>query len=382
MPTRLKKKGGQWQARVYANGKQVASRLFPAGRKGGPEWRAARAWEEEQKASVKAGAKIDSDLQLLSDWLRLYVGHTRRTMSPKTADEKAAFLADFADYCLGCGIKTPYRITPQVAYEFLTSIFDRRGGHVANKYRKHLLAAWHWGIDTVDNFPDRVAPFQKVKTFKVVTQDRYVPPDDDVAAVLAQAKGQDAVMLLAYIQTGARKGELFRLTWNDVDLENKRVKLIDRKGGDGAYRERWRGINDDLVESLNWWQKARPVDMPNVFMQLADHRQDVKVGDPFKCRKHLMARLCKQAGVKPFGLHALRHKGAAIVFTAEGLNEAQLFLGHAKATTTDRYVKSAGLYTGSDTIVNVIMNSSVGQAAAEQVRKTIAPEVAASEANL
>lgn len=382
MPTRLKKKDGQWQARVFANGRQVASKLFPPGRKNGPEWRAAKEWEEEVKAAVLAGAKANLDSANFAHWLKLYLDHAWRTMVEKTAKEKAAVLDDFADYCLARDINTPDQISPQVAHMFLTSIHDHRGGHVANKYRKHLLAAWNWGVDMVEGFPDRLSPFLKVKPFRVAHTDRYVPPDEDVAAVLAQAKGQDAVMLLAYIQTGARRSELFRLTWNDVDMDNKRIRLTDRKGGTGAYRERWRGINDDLVESLKWWRGARPVDVSNVFMQLADHRQDVKAGDPFKWRKHLMPRLCRQAGVKPFGLHALRHKGASIVFTAEGLNEAQLFLGHTKATTTDRYVRSAGLYTGSDALVNVIMGSAVGQAAAEQVKKVIAPEVAAPEANL
>ena len=35
-------------ARVVVDGKQVAYRQFPPGKKGGPEWRAAKEWEEEQ----------------------------------------------------------------------------------------------------------------------------------------------------------------------------------------------------------------------------------------------------------------------------------------------------------------------------------------------
>lgn len=177
MPTKMKSRGGQWLARVYVNGRQTASRIFPAGRKGGPEWREAKAWEEAQREAIKAGAKIISDSETFSQWLKLYVAHTRRTMTKKTADEKAAFLADFADWCLDRGIKTPAKITPQLALEFLTGVYDRRGGHVANKYRKHLLAAWNWGTGMVDDFPDRIAPFKKVKPFKVASRDRYVPPD-------------------------------------------------------------------------------------------------------------------------------------------------------------------------------------------------------------
>lgn len=381
MPIKRKDRGDKWLARVQVEGRVVDSLMFPPGPKGGKSWRDAKEWEENRKAEILAGLKTHSDLQLFSNWLRLYVDHAKRTMTLKVAKEKAVFLAHFSAESLKRGIDDPSKITPQWAHEYLGAIFDQRGGHVANKYRKHLLAAWNWGADMVDGFPDRVSPFLKVKPFQVEHQDRYVPPDEDVAAVLAQVAGQDAVMLLAYIQTGARKTELFHLTWKDVDLENRRLRLTDRKGGGGALRERWQAIDESLAAALEWWKEARPLDVPNVFMQPADHRRDVKAGDPFKHRKHFMGKLCRRAGVKPFGFHALRHKGAAIVFTAEGLNEAQLLMGHHKATTTDRYVKSAGLYAGGQKGVNAIMKSSVGRAAAEQVKKVMAPEAATSKAN-
>lgn len=390
MPTRLKKKGGQWQARVFANGRQVASKLFPPGRKNGPEWRAAKEWEEEVKAAVLAGVKASSDSANFVQWLKLYLDHAWRTMSEKTAKEKAAVLDDFADYCLDRDITTPGQISPQVAHMFLTSIHDQRGGHVANKYRKNLLAAWNWGADMVEGFPDRLSPFLKVKPFRVEHSDRYVPPDEDVAAVLAQVTGQDAVMLLAYIQTGARRGELFRLTWNDVDLGNKRLRLVDYKGANKDARPRWQSIDDDLIEALIWWKEARPYERENVFMQLAHYKTKnlktgeiitVSPGDPFTLRRHLMKNLCRRAGVKHFGFHALRHKAARIVYRAGRKNiDVQILMGHSLASTTDGYLEKDGLYADKSQVVNAIMESSVGQAAAEQVRKAIAPEVAASEA--
>ena len=61
----------------------------------------------------------------------------------------------------------------------------------------------------------------------------------------------------------------------------------------------------------------------------------------------MMPRLC---GVKPFGFHALRHKSASITFVVGGLSAAQSLMGHYRATTTDRYVRSAGLY-GDQTVI-------------------------------
>ena len=62
---------------------------------------------------------------------------------------------------------------------------------------------------------------------------------------------------------------------------------------------------------------------------------DGALGEPFRQRNKFMARLCERAGVKPFGFHALRHKSAAIIFVAQGLDAAQILMGHSQATTTN-----------------------------------------------
>jgi len=148
--------------------------------------------------------------------------------------------------------------------------------------------------------------FTKVPPFKVEQGRRYVPPDKDIEAVLAQVSGQDAVLLMAYIQTGARRGELFRLTWEDVDLERQQIRLKDKKAGGGAWRDRWQSIGDDLAQALADWKKLRPVDVPNVFMHLMSFHSKspktgeittTKAGDPFTWRRHFMQTLCERAGV-------------------------------------------------------------------------------------
>lgn len=45
MPTQIKARDNAWLARVIVNGREVDSKLFPPGRKKGPEWLAARQWE-------------------------------------------------------------------------------------------------------------------------------------------------------------------------------------------------------------------------------------------------------------------------------------------------------------------------------------------------
>ena len=104
----------------------------------------------------------------------------------------------------------------------------------------------------------------------------------------------------------------------------------------------------------------RPCQVDNVFMQV---HCDGAMGLPFKQRNKLMPRLCAKAGVKPFGFHALRHKAAAISFAAGGLVAAQALMGHYRATTTDIYVQSAGLYADKSVIPSALGDNVIGQSA-------------------
>ena len=55
MPTLRPDKGGRWLARVVLDGRQIACKMFPPGKKFGPQWRAAKKWEEEQLAKGDSG---------------------------------------------------------------------------------------------------------------------------------------------------------------------------------------------------------------------------------------------------------------------------------------------------------------------------------------
>lgn len=351
-------------ARVILDGKQVACRMFPPGRKGGPEWRAAKQWEEEELEKAKLAVEQPptlTGLERLLAWGNAYLAHVERTMSHQTHVEKNTVMKDFFAFCGTEGIDCLESVTGPKIYRHLAAIADERGANVANKHRKNLLAAWNWGVDFVEDFPQGACPVKKTKPFPVEKGERYVPPEEDVIKVLQVAKGQDLVMLLTMYFTGGRRSEIFRLSWErDIRLETGKIRLTDHKGGGGAKRSRWLDMHPELIKTLSWWHNVRPCRVDNVFMQIHCKKH---MGEPYRQRRFFMEKLCEKAGVKPFGFHAIRHKSAAITFVGGGLNAAQVLMGHYRATTTDTYVRSAGLYANQEVILDALGGSSIGQVA-------------------
>ena len=57
-------------------------------------------------------------------------------------------------------------------------------------------------------------------------------------------------MLLAFLHLAARRGEVFRLTWDDVDFRNNQIRLWTRKRRGGDLEFDWLPMTKMLKEAL------------------------------------------------------------------------------------------------------------------------------------
>lgn len=275
------------------------------------------------------------------EWANKYLAYSEQKHSTKTFKEKVStfkfFLAQTKEGDL-------LKITPALAMAFLQAQCKSRSGYAANKEKKNLAAAWKWGESYIDGFPKTINPFLSVEKFKEERSPRYVPDERDFWKVVDVADGQDKTMLLALFYLGARRGEIFRLKWEDIDFINNRVRLGTRKTQDGSMKYDWLPLARELKSSLLGWKEKRPYKTQWVFTILDDSPSPYHTpGEPFKERLHFMKRICRRAGVKPFGYHAIRHLHASILFN-EGseLSTVQKQLRHASPTTTVRYLSTLG----------------------------------------
>jgi integrase len=266
---------------------------------------------------------------------------------------------------------------------------DAAGRPLWNRtYIGHLVAVvraiWKWGVRT-----GRV-PVERYQELLTVPPPRYgacrepepVAPADPQAVAAALPHLRPPVRAMAELEalTGARPGELCRLTPADVlragrvqvpgvglvDLDREGVWVCVPKEHKKKHRRkpRWLVLGPRAQVVLAPWLD-RPADAfcfdPRE--ALADLRVEqvtarkarngrgnpkppvaTKKLQPGSCYtprtyRQAVARACVKAGVRHFSPYQLRHAFAAEVDYSLGLDHAQASLGHDKPETTKRYTK-------------------------------------------
>lgn len=338
MPSKIKKRDQiRWLGRVQKDG-QIRQKICRTKQE-------ALAWEAEQR---KTEWETTDTTSSLGQWAQNYLDYAEKFAGKTYGQKKKTFKEFFAakgrnDRCIVAPGDDVKSLTPAKVLAILQVQFRQRSGYAANKDRKNLVAAWNWGIKyhafptpnpcLVDRFPEQREP-------------RYVPPEEDYEAVLEQASGQDRVMLVAFLHLAARRSELFRLTWADVDFGRDRIRLSTRKRLEGSLEYDWLPMTGELKSELLWWWENRKYKQQPFVFVCEDEMKFCRehIGKPFTNRQHFMRRLCQRAGVEPFGFHAIRHLTASILYRlGQPVGVIQSILRHKNPTTTERYLRSLGL---------------------------------------
>lgn len=318
-----KEKDGTFRGVVKIHGKRVATkRGFTTGR-------AAISWELEERKKIKLRARNGL---VLGDLTIEYLEYSQR-FSSRTITEKLALCNRILE---AWGKEQPVtHITPKMVLDYLTDQKQTRSANAANVDRKNMLAMWAYA-KTYFNIDE--CPAVKIPRFPHDRKPQYTPVRADVLKLKAVCKPEEWIMLLTYLHTGARKSELFRLTWEDIDFNNGKLRLWTRKTRDQSLKVRWLDMTTELKSSLEWWRKACPVkDTPFVFVVV--DKKSPHYGNPFTMRRCFLSGLCKRAGINEMGFHALRrHVASYMAVQNVPLQVIQNVLGHAAVSTTERYV--------------------------------------------
>ena len=224
-------------------------------------------------------------------------------------------------------------IPKQTIIEYLKNRKEHSGNCTANRDLKEFKALCNWGIRqelllknqcvNIENYPEE----PKIK---------YVPPADDINRVLMAADREDMDLILTLYHTAGRTSEVLNMVWDDVNFEQRWVRLWTRKRRGGELQEDKLAMTDTLYDVLKRRWDNRDKTTAYIF-----HNDD---GARFTYiqKRYTMKRLCRNAGVKVFGFHAIRHHVASILADSgkASLSQIQKMLRHRRTTTTDNYIKT------------------------------------------
>lgn len=139
-------------------------------------------------------------------------------------------------------------------------------------------------------------------------------------------------LILLSINTGCRRGELFDLTWSNVDLDRRILTVT----GATAKSKRTRHIplNREATRVLQGWRAQAEDTSGLVFLNDEGKRFD-RVNFSWR---HLL----KDAGISAFRWHDMRHHFASrLVMGGVDLNTVRELLGHSDYAMTLRYAHLA-----------------------------------------
>lgn len=325
------KRGKNWQGRIMVSG-QIRTR------DGFTTKRDAQEWEQEQRKVSQNEPGGTTLLSLTVDYLDYCGGFDENKkysgrFPVRTYNEKRGacdrVLSSFGKDIL---VRS---ITPIMISKHLSDRGKAVSANASNKDRKNLRAMFVWGNDM------HLTKYNPVVGTKALPHDRqpqYVPPEADVLKVVMACNRDQWIFLDTYLQTGARKSEIFRLAWEDIDFQNHKIRLGTRKTKNGGLEYHTIDMSQELEGNLRWWWKNRPIkDSPLVFLDT--DKNSPHYGQPFTTRRRFLKGLCKRAGVKEMGFHALR-RYVASVLAAKGVpaKVIQGILGHHSITTTEKYI--------------------------------------------
>jgi integrase len=141
-------------------------------------------------------------------------------------------------------------------------------------------------------------------------------------------------MVIVSLNTGIRRGSLFRLLWGDIDFQTKNltIRAAIAKGG----RDIQIPMNETLANALSAWKAQTGGEEDGLVFP------SPKSGGVFDNCKRAWAGLLKEAGIENFRWHDMRHDFASqLVMKGVDMNTVRELMGHADMKMTLRYAHLA-----------------------------------------
>jgi len=195
-------------------------------------------------------------------------------------------------------------------------IESSNGKYPANRIVQALKAVFNKAIewDLLEKNPTN-----GIKKHKEISRDRYITLEEKeqfLKAVEEEEDQQTKDFVLLALYTGARKGNILSMSWDNIDFGNKTWYIPDTKNGDPQNAV----LTEDAIVIL----ERRKLDAKNSWVFPSNTSKSGHFQEPRKG----FARIIKRAGLKNLRIHDLRRtcgswmaiNGASLSIVGKALN--------------------------------------------------------------
>ena len=240
----------------------------------------------------------------------------------KRPQEQASKLEFWIKYI---GIKQVSNISSSDIYNTLDCLPKHLSNATYNRYKAAASVVFNYACrqynlttNPVGLIPSKPEDNHRVRYLSVLERKRLL------AACKEVAWPKLYLLVLIAITTGARRGELLGLRWNDIDFERQTAYVQTSKNG----QPRVLPLTNEVLAELN---KFKSQEASLIF------NSELKPDRPM-CFTKQWKKALVQAEIKDFRYHDLRHSCASLLAqSGASLLEIAEVLGHKQIQVTKRY---------------------------------------------
>ena len=288
----------------------------------GPSKKQAELVLKKRKIEIAEGKFLDVKKEkkvLFDDFARTYRElHSKVNHRPSVARRNKGIIKNLSTMFSG---KYLSEITPQLIERYKSKRIKEVSPATVNRELTTLKCMFNKAIlwNEFDDNPVRKVEMLKENNIRL----RYLEKEEVKSLLEACAPHLKPIVTIA-IYTGMRRGEIFGLKWQNIDIQHDVIYLLDTKNGE----RREVLLNETAKKALIAIPKHP--ESSYVFCN--------KNGQPYTSVKKSFHSALKKCGIINFRFHDLRHTFASqLIMAGVDLKTVQELLGHKSIEMTMRY---------------------------------------------
>jgi integrase len=314
-----------WYVRYRYRGKLYVKSVGPSGK---VTKAVAEAFLAKIKEQIRFGRidELRAEVPTLSEFAEEYLDYQRNTVRKRSWKRDVISLKNL---CSVFGSRPLNTITPRDIQDYQTKrLREGKRPATVNRELACLKTLFNLAKQRRRFFGEN--PVSKVKFLEEANiKERILTPDEE-RRLLRELPEWIRPLVITALHTGMRRGELLKLRWEDVDLENRIITV--ESSHTKTKQTRKIPINSFLFDVLKE-QKLVTGKFGLVFASPRAHTvlKNQTISCVFQCA-------CRRAGIEGLRFHDLRHTAATRMIEAGApVVAVSRILGHKNVLTTMRY---------------------------------------------